>query len=61
MGRTVSGTQTGVDKERGKVTSVIFRVTLADPVVSGFRHRNKPRPTPTCSFIREAWGPEVNG
>lgn len=51
----------GVDKERGKVTSVIFRVTLADPVVSGFRHRNKPRPPPTCSFIREAWGPEVNG
>ena len=31
----MSGTQTGVDKERGKVTSVIFRVTLADPVVSG--------------------------
>lgn len=50
-----------MDKERGKVTSVIFRVTLADPVVQGFRDRDKPSPTPTCSFIREAWGPEVNG
>ena len=61
MGRTVSGTQAGVDKEREKVTSVIFRVTLADPVEQGFRDRDKPSPTPTCSFIREAWGPEVNG